>query len=236
METKPKPDAQIYYENYYSKKGKYRNDILMNHGVLFQSLALRKSLVEALRTLPISKDFKILDVGSGNGASEAFLQLLMCGLPPERLYGIDIIAERIEQGRHMFPNMNLTCGDAANMKYESCYFDMVLESTMFGNLADDISRKIAAEMLRVTKPKGYIMLIDWRYDFWRQGYNAVSKKRIGNLFDVGAKAKVHCAKNGALLPPIGRFLSAHASPLYFLVQKTMPFLAAQVTTVLQKES
>jgi len=236
MKNARETEAQAYYENYYGKKGNDRNNILINRGVLFQNLAFRKALVEALRTLPITKDFKILDVGSGSGTGDAFLQLLACEFHPNQLYGIDIIPERIEKGKSLFPNMHLTCDDATNMKYESCYFDMVMESTMFVSLIDNkASVEIAAEMLRVTKPKGYIMLIDWRYDFGRPGYNALSQKRTKDLFGVGTKTKVHCVKNGALLPPIGRFLSAHASPLYFLVQKTLPFLAGQVTTVLQKE-
>jgi len=60
--------TQEWYIEYYSKKGIDRNDILSNSGVLFQALAVRKSVVEALRNLDIKRDgARILDVGCGGG-------------------------------------------------------------------------------------------------------------------------------------------------------------------------
>jgi ubiquinone/menaquinone biosynthesis C-methylase UbiE len=117
------------------RKGSDRNDVLKNTGVLFQSLAFQKSVTEALRTLPISRGWNILDVGCGGG--ESLLQFLTFGFPPSCLYGIDIQQERIHEAKEKLPNMNFVCGDAAQMNYESGYFDMVMESTMFIQLTDD---------------------------------------------------------------------------------------------------
>ena len=62
--------TQEWYIEYYSKKGIDRNDILSNSGVLFQALAVRKSVVEALRNLDIKRDgARILDVGCGGGGA-----------------------------------------------------------------------------------------------------------------------------------------------------------------------
>jgi len=191
-------------------------------------------VVEALRYMHLKRDSTlILDVGCAGGGSLA--QFLTYGFDPASLYGIDIIEERIVEGKRSFPTINFTCGDASQMKYDSNYFDLVLESTMFIQLTDEnLSTRIADEMLRVLKPSGYIMLIDWRYSYGHSEYTALSRKRITKLFDVGTRTTEICRKHGALIPPCGRFISSYFSSLYFLVSKIAPFLVGQVTTVLQK--
>jgi len=227
--------TQEWYIEYYSKKGIDRNDILSNSGVLFQALAVRKSVVEALRNLDIKRDgARILDVGCGGGGSLS--QFLDFGFEPSSLYGIDIIQERVFEGKRRFPTINFAYGDASKMEYNSDYFDIVLESTMFIQLTDDtLSKRIADEMLRVVKPSGYLMLIDWRYSYGHPEYKALSRSRIASLFQVGNRTEVVCCKHGALIPPIGRLFSSYFSSLYFVIARIFPFLVGQVTTVLQKQ-
>lgn len=222
-----------WFKEYYLRKGEDRNDILTNAGVLFQTLALQKSVIEALRTLPVSRHWKILDVGCGAGSS--FPQFLGFGFHPSCLYGIDVIRERTQEGKQQFPNIDFTCADASQMGYESNFFDMVMESTMFMQLTDDDhAKRIAGEMLRVVKPSGYVMLIDWRYCYGYSEYRCLSRKRITELFQVGTRTAIHCIKPGALIPPLGRILSAHLPSSYFLVQRLLPLLSGQITTILQK--
>lgn len=235
MKEATEQQTSDWYNEYHSRKGKDRNDILTNPGVLFQILAIQQSVVKALRALPINRSWKVLDVGCGTGGS--LLQFLAFGFAPDCLFGIDIIQERVHEGKKRFPNLNLTWGDASRMNYDSDSFDIVMESTMFIQLADDASsRRIAQEMLRVVKPSGYVMLIDWRYSLRHPEYKALSKKRIASLFGVGLETTQHCRTYGALIPPIGRFLSTYLQPLYFIVQKTLPFCVGQVVTVLQKQT
>jgi ubiquinone/menaquinone biosynthesis C-methylase UbiE len=192
-----------------------------------------RSVIEALRTLPIRREWKILDVGCGSGGS--LLQFLGLGFSPRCLYGIDICPERIQEGKEKFPNINFVCGDAARMDYETNYFDMAMESTMFIQLTDDdLARRIADEMLRVVKPSGNVVLIDWRYSYGHPEYKALSRKRIIELFQVGTQTTAYCSKHGALIPPLGRLLSAYLPSSYFMVQRLLPFLSGQMVTVLQK--
>lgn len=226
--------TEEWYSEYYSKKGQDRNDVLKNSGVLFQNLALLKSIIEALRNLSINREtWKILDVGCGDGGS--LLPFLSFGFPVRSLYGIDIISERVSQGVKKLPNINFCVGDASHMDYESGTFDLVMESTMFIQIRDDdLSRKIAREMLRVAKVPGYILLIDWRYSYRHPEYKALSKSRIASLFNVGTRTTLVSNHSGALIPPIGRKISSCCPSLYFIVQKFFPFLTGQLTTVLQK--
>ncbi|HEV8145039.1 MAG TPA: class I SAM-dependent methyltransferase [Bryobacteraceae bacterium] len=222
-----------WYQNYYTSKGDDRNDPLRNPGVLFQNLAFEKSIVQALRVLPIEHSWKILDVGCGAGFS--LLRLLTYGLEPERLYGIDISEDRIARGRKRFPALNLTHGDATKMDYPPNSFDLAMESTMFIQLTDEsISQEIANEMVRVVKPGGYLMLTDWRYSFNRPGYQALSRKRLARLFGVGTRTTFVSQTRGALVPPLGRWLSRYFPSVYFPLCATFPALVGQVTVVLRK--
>jgi ubiquinone/menaquinone biosynthesis C-methylase UbiE len=232
--TERQKQTEDWYHHYYSTKGDDRSDPLRNPGVLFQNLAFEKSIVQALRHLEGDKRlWKILDVGCGAGFS--LLRLLSYGLEPERLYGIDIEETRIARGRKRFPALNLCHGDASAMDYLSDSFDLAMESTMFIQLTDEpMAQGIAAEMLRVVKPDGYIMLTDWRYSFGRPGYRALSTDRIGRLFDVGTRTSVVSKTHGALIPVLGRTLSRYLSSLYFPVCKVFPMLVGQVTVVLRK--
>lgn len=209
---------------------KNRNNILKNKGVILQTLAFRKSVIEALIEIPINYNYKVLDVGCGSGSS--LKQMMDIGFPPGQLYGIDKTEEDIEKGKKEFPNIHFRCGNAQITEYDSSFFDLVFESTMFIMLDNNTSQNIACEMMRIVKPKGYIMLIDWQYG--KKQYNALSKKRITEMFEVGLMTEVICSKNGALLPPVGRFLSKHIPALYFPVQEMLPFLIGQKTTILQK--
>jgi ubiquinone/menaquinone biosynthesis C-methylase UbiE len=146
---------------------------------------------------------------------------------------IDISEERVAQGRRRLPALDLRQGDATAMPYATGTFDLVIESTMFTQMTDEIAAAaIASEMVRVTKPGGYILLTDWRYNFGRPGYRGLSRARIKTLF--GSFEGV-ARKHGALLPPIGRTLSRYASWLYFPVCALMPLLVGQLTVVLRKK-
>lgn len=226
-------DTEAWYRRYYESKGDDRSDPLRNPGVLFQNLAFQRSVVEALRGIGISKDWRILDVGCGAGFS--LLQLATFGLEPSQFHGIDLLPDRVELGRRRFPGLDLSVGDAQAMEFPDGAFELVTESTMFIQLTDEqLAARIAAEMVRVTRPGGYLMLTDWRYSFGRAGYRALSRRRVREMFGVGEQTFLVRRTQGALVPPIGRFLSRYAPSIYFLVARLCPPLVGQVTYVLKK--
>lgn len=168
------------------------------------------------------------------GSISKFLQL---GFAPKNLYGIDIIEERIDQGKNKYPNIHFTCDDASRMPYESNMFNLCLSSTMFVQITDEnLAQRIADEMLRVTKKMGYILLIDWRYSKpWDSHYLGLSKKRMTKLFSVGIVTNIISQTNGAMVPQIGRFVSKYLPMFYFLLKSIFPFLVGQQCTLLQKK-
>lgn len=229
-------DTEEWYKDYYKKKGDDRNNILKNHEVLYQHLAFIESMIRSLQKMKgiEPETAEVLDVGCGDCASLAmFLQL---GFMPHNLHGVDILEDRVARGHARYPGFQLTCDDASEMSFPSASFDIVTESTMFVQITDEsLAKKIAAEMLRVCRPGGYLLLIDWRYGKpGNDAYKAVSMQRIRSLFEVGNASELVCVRRGALLPPIGRFLSKTLPSLYFLVRGVMPVLAGSTATLLKR--
>lgn len=224
-----------WYESYYSRLGSDRNSLARNKGVLFQTLAMEASVVGAMRNLRGDlAAVKLLDVGCG-GAQNLF-QFLRLGIRAENITGIDILQDRIREALKLYPQSRFICGDAGKTQFSDSEFDLVSEFTMFATLPDEeLSARIAGEMVRVCKPGGHILLVDWRTP--KPGdanYLALAKRRLKKIFKVGEQAEMVGVYPGALVPPLGRFLSKYLPSIYFLVAACFPLLVGQVTYVLRK--
>jgi SAM-dependent methyltransferase len=223
------------YRKYYEQHGEDRNDLLRNPEVLFQSFAIDRANIAALRAVNLDKtSARVLDVGCGLG--NGLLQFVRLGFNPANLSGIDLDAERIAQARLRLPGIDINVGDASQIPFADGTFDLVFESTMLATLeSPELLSAIARDMIRVTRSGGHIMLCDWRYAKKGSGVKtAISSAEIARLFDVGGATSVVTSKRGALVPPLGRRLSRNAPWLYFLMQAALPFTVGQVTTILRK--
>jgi ubiquinone/menaquinone biosynthesis C-methylase UbiE len=228
-------DAQECYADYYAKKGADRNSLLENPSVLFQVLAQDAAMIRGLRSAGLDpQTARALDVGCGDGAS---LWLLMrLGFEAGNLHGVDLLESRIAGARARHPLIHFDCADATRLPFEDGSFDLVMESTMFIHATDEeLARRIAAEMIRVTKPGGTLLISDWRYAKPRnRHYKAVTKGRLAGLFQAGVLTNVQERFRGSLLPPVGRFFSRYSAWSYFAVQTLFPFLTGHMVTVLKK--
>lgn len=207
----------------------------MNREVLFQTFAFEKANTRAIQALGLDRaTARVLDVGCGSGAG--LLSFVRWGFASEGLSGIDLDADRVAKARTDVPAADIRLGDASRMEFADETFDLVFESTMFLQMTDDgLAASIAREMIRVTRRDGFIVLADWRYGKPRNpDFLAVSRARIARLFDVGTATRLVRMERGALIPPVGRFLSKHLPSLYFAVQSMLPVLVGQTTTVLRK--
>lgn len=228
--------TQQYYNDYYDQKGRDRNSIRLNPGVLFQVLAMESSVIRVMRECPIVPGkAKLLDVGCG--AANNWFQLTRLGFELHNLSGIDIFAERLADAKTLYPQATFIHGDASKMNFADNSFDLLFEFTMFATLPDDeLSASIAREMLRVCKPGGHILLIDWRTPRPKTfTYKALTRRRVNSLFRVGTETELIAVCRGALVPPVGRFLSAYLPSVYFLVAALFPFLVGQVAYLLVKK-
>jgi len=224
-----------WYARYYAASGAGRNDLRANRGAHFQTLALELSLMRALSS--VNLDFgssSLLDVGCGS--ARGLYQYLRLGFPQRNITGIDIREAHIAHARTVYPHAHFVHGDACRMQFESEAFDIVSESTMFVTLpSDSLRTSIASEMLRVCRPGGYVVLIDWRTPWpGNPNYKALTMRQVRRLFSLGVAADLIARRGGALVPPLGRAISRHAWPLYFLLSALLPALVGQVVYVIRK--
>ncbi len=224
-----------WYDSYHGKRGADRNDLRTNLGVLMQTLAYEACVVRAFYHIPHDPaTASVLSVGCGSGAD--LYQLFRLGYLPRNTSGIDILPERLDAARELYPQVNFVLGNAAQMEFPDQHFDVVYESTMFATLPDeDLSQGIAHEMVRVCKAGGHILLIDWRTPKPRdEAYSALTRARMARLFGLGTRTALVATTRGALVPPVGRLLSRRAHAAYFPVAALCPALVGQVAYLLTK--
>ncbi len=144
---------------------------------------------------------EILDMGCGAG--QWLGDLIRWGADPEKLWGIDLGADRIDKARASLPPLrHLEVGDASKLSMDDASFDLVLQGTVFSSILDDaVQDRIAKEMWRVLKPGGRVLWFDFHMDNPRnRDVRGVKRGRIAELFPQG---QVKLART-TLIPPLGR--------------------------------
>lgn len=144
-----------------------------NEAHLFAIQGRQRALLRALRRegfWPLD-DRDILEVGCGGG--NVLLELLGYEANPERLRGVDLLAERVAVAGRRLPHLALGCASGEHLPYADRSFDLVLQFTVFSSILDAATcYTVASEMRRVLKPEGVIV---W-YDFW---LNPINKQTRG---------------------------------------------------------
>lgn len=91
------------------------------------------------------------------------VEFLMYGVKPRGLFGIDLLHPRLIEAHHKLPSSPIATADRQYLPYTADSFDLALQFTAFSSILDNqIKLNMAADILRVLKPEGYII---W-YDFW----------------------------------------------------------------------
>lgn len=144
-----------------------------NEAHLFAIQGRQRALLRALRRegfWPLD-DKDVLEVGCGGG--NVLLELLGYEANPERLRGVDLLAERVAVAGRRLPHLALGCASGEHLPYADRSFDLVLQFTVFSSILDRrICYTVANEIRRVLRPGGAIL---W-YDFW---INPVNKQTRG---------------------------------------------------------
>ena len=122
--------------------------------------SMRESGEALVGSLGITKGLKILDLGCGDGTT---------ALPEAKLgadvLGVDIASNLVEAGNKRVKEQGLTNlkfqeGDASNLhELNDHTFDLVV--SIFGAMFAPKPFDVAKEMVRVTRPGGRIVMVNW---------------------------------------------------------------------------
>ncbi|MDF5718526.1 MAG: class I SAM-dependent methyltransferase [Rhizonema sp. NSF051] len=126
---------------------------------------------QALSDLDLKAGDKILDVGCGTGESTRYL---INRYPGINIEGMDLSSGMLNEARRLSPALTCFEGDVCAIPCPNSTYDFVLTTFTFRNFPE---RNLAlAEMLRVLRPGGRLLILDhfypqkplWRsiYTFW----------------------------------------------------------------------
>jgi ubiquinone/menaquinone biosynthesis C-methylase UbiE len=106
----------------------------------------------------------VLDVGCGTG--ELTIRAKARAGSTGMVYGIDPAPEMIEVARRKVAQSHDTVefqvGVIEDLPYSDDYFDVVLSSLMMHHLPEELKERGLAEVYRVLKPGGILMIVDFR--------------------------------------------------------------------------
>ncbi len=116
-----------------------------NPGYVFFMQSVERSLLRALAAagVPLA-DARVLDVGCGTGYYLHRLRDYGAG----ECHGIDLLEERVAEGRERYPALELQVGNAAELPFADGEFDLVTQFTCLSSILDDNVRLAAAQEMR----------------------------------------------------------------------------------------
>jgi ubiquinone/menaquinone biosynthesis C-methylase UbiE len=102
----------------------------------------------------------VLDVGCGTGVLTAALATAVG--PRARVVGVDASADMIDRARATRPGCTFAVGLAESLDHPDAAFDVVASSLMIHHLPEDLRHRALAEMHRVLRPGGRLLVADYR--------------------------------------------------------------------------
>jgi ubiquinone/menaquinone biosynthesis C-methylase UbiE len=105
------------------------------------------------------KGEKVLDLGCGNG--RYFEYFKKSGVD---YFGVDNSGKLMEISRKRFPEGNFQLADALNLPFPDNFFDKIFSIAVFHHIpSEEMRMKFLAEVKRVLKPEGIVVLTAWNY-------------------------------------------------------------------------
>jgi SAM-dependent methyltransferase len=185
-------------------------------------------LLRQARVFPRPGD-ACLEIGCGTGGW--LPELLAWGLRESDLHAVELDASRAAAARERFPAAQIRVGDATQMPYEAGTFHLVVASTVFTSILDDVVRgRVAEQAWRVLRPGGALLWYDFRVDNpGNRNVRGIRRREIRGLFP---EAEI-LSRRTSLLPPLARRLAGFSWTLATLLE-SIPILRTHWTAVLRK--
>lgn len=162
---------------------------------------------------------RVLDIGCGTG--KWLRDLIAWGAHPDGVFGVELLPDSVATARRLCPaGVTIECTSAAELRFASGSFDIVLQGTAFTSVLDaDMRRAMASEMLRVLRPDGLILWYDMLVrNPWNPDVRPVGKEELGELFP-GCSLEL---RRVSLAPPLTRRLATHSWLLCYLLARVAP--------------
>jgi len=201
------------YRNYATKHEKWSDKNIGNQLIYEERF---QKLAKMIKSNKINfQNKQILDIGCAGG--NLIPLLIRFGMGEKNICGIDIREERINDAKILFPSSNFKLMDASKIKFKENSFDCVVAFTLFSSiLSKSIRKKISSEILRVLKPKGYVLYYDSRFNNpFNKDVLKMNKNDIDYIFPSMAKY----LKRITVLPPVIRRLGALSKITYPTLSK-----------------
>lgn len=128
-------------------------------------------------------DVDALEVGCGTGFW--LRELVKWGVPPRRLVGIELLADRAAEARRLCPpGVTIRCENAATAVLPRARYGLVLQSMAFSSILDpDVRAALARKMLRALRPGGVILWYDYHVSNpWNRDARGIGRREIERLF------------------------------------------------------
>ncbi len=187
-------------------------------------------MLKQFSTKPLA-DLRVLEVGCGSGGN--LLELLRMGFSPANLVGNELIPERSAAARLNLPEATkVFAGDALQLPFAQCSFDVVYQSTVFSSLLDaNFQMQFANKVWSWVKPGGAVLWYDFTFDNPNNpDVKGVTLARIRQLFPEGV---IH-SRRVTLAPPISRRV-CKLHPALYTVLNAMPLLRTHVLCWIKKK-
>jgi len=186
-----------------------------------------RALIRRIEDVSEGRPVSILDVGCGTGV---FASRVREALPESRVTGVDLVSEMLQQGAHRWRALadavHPVQGDSERLPFASGSFDFITCANSFHHYPHQ--DRAVAEMHRVLKPGGRLLLIDgyrdapWGwfiYDVcvtYREGnVHHASARRFRELLDrAGFQAVAQKVHRGPAPFILNEAVAAEPTPLY----------------------